>query len=92
MKPYANVSGFKYYEYISTHVDDRMTISDYCDKIIKRLEETHALGGVKELFYENPRYLGEMVGVYDLKKILGIAGDLTIHDIGLMSGQVPTCD
>ena len=31
-------SGFKYYEYISTQVDDGMTISDKYDNIIKVLE------------------------------------------------------
>ena len=39
MNTYVKCSGFKYYEYISDHIDGGISISDDCYKIITRLEE-----------------------------------------------------
>ena len=58
MEPDVKAIGLKYYEYISIHVDDSMTISNEHDNIIKGVEETYTLGGLKGLFDENPKYLG----------------------------------
>ena len=41
MKPDVKASGFKYYEYIHTQVDDGMDIRNKCDNIFNILEETY---------------------------------------------------
>ena len=54
MKTPVKVGGLKYYEYISAHADEIITISKNCDKIIKGLEETYTLGRLKVIFDKNP--------------------------------------
>ena len=54
MNPAATDSGLKCYDYISAHVNARMTIMDNFENIIKRLEDIYMLGGMKGLFFENP--------------------------------------
>ena len=43
MNPDVKASDFKYYKYISTHVDSGMTINVECDKIVKRSEKSYTL-------------------------------------------------
>ena len=52
MKPDVKASGFKYYEYIHTQVDDGMDIRNKCDNIFNILEETYEIGKVKGRFDE----------------------------------------
>ena len=50
--------GYQYFEYVTTWVDDGMAISDNPDRIIKALEKSYVVQGVKGLFDEEPRYGG----------------------------------
>ena len=49
-------SGLKYYEHISTQINNVMTISKDLKKVIEALENKYTLGVVKGLFYENTSY------------------------------------
>ena len=63
--------GFKYYEYVTTWVDDGMIISNMPEKIIKVLEATYVLQGIKGLDAKDALYLGSSVGVYDVARAVG---------------------
>ena len=70
-KPPIKYSVFKYYEYISNHIDEGMDISNDCDMITKGLEETYTLGGVKVMFDKKTCYLVATVGLYYTKNYCG---------------------
>ena len=76
MRPNAKPDGFKYWEYVSTWVDDGMCISDKSDRIIEALRQTYVLNEIKGLFDEKPRYLGASVGTYDVNKSTGGAPEV----------------
>ena len=52
MKSFFKASSVKYYEYISTNVDYRMTTRGKCDKTTKGFEETYMLGVAEGIFDE----------------------------------------
>ena len=59
IQPYLKAGGFKYYQYISTHIDKKMTIGNDCENIINGLEDIYMLGEEKGRFDENPHCCGK---------------------------------
>ena len=71
MRPDVKSNREKYWEYVSTHVDDPMAIIDDCDKIIKGLESIYTFNGVMGLEKPESRYLGATMGMFGVNKPSG---------------------